>query len=160
MTTSKLTPKRAGLTLAIAALVVLLVDQASKAWVLYGLDLEHFGEIEVWPPWFNLRMAWNRGINFGLFASGSEAARWVLIGLAVAISAGLTVWALRRRTSAFALGTGILVGGALGNALDRVVYGAVADFLNTSCCGFDNPYAFNVADVAIFLGAAVIALKG
>ena len=154
------TLRRVALTIAVTALVVLAIDQGSKWWMLLWLDLPNKGAIEVWPPFLNLRMGWNQGINFGLFSSGSDGARWVLIGIAVAIPVGLTVWALRRRHLAFALGTGILAGGSLGNALDRLVHGAVVDFLNMSCCGFDNPYAFNGADIAIFLGAAVIALKG
>jgi signal peptidase II len=89
--------------------------------------------------------------------------RWVLTVLAVAISAALVVWVWRRAgtsgAGALALGAGIVAGGALGNAWDRIQYGAVADFLNMSCCGINNPYAFNVADVAIFAGAALIALR-
>jgi len=102
-------------------------------------------------------MAWNRGINFGIGA-GADL-RWVLIAVAVAVSAALALWVLVRAKRRVATGTGLVIGGALGNALDRVQYGAVADFLNMSCCGIDNPFAFNVADTAIFLGAAVIALR-
>jgi signal peptidase II len=132
------------------------------------MDLEHMGRIEVLPPYLNFVMAWNRGINFGLFASWrEEMMRWALILLAVAISVALVWWVRRRgrreegkeRTPALAWGAGIVVGGALSNAWDRVRYGAVADFLNMSCCGIDNPYAFNIADVAIFAGAALVALK-
>lgn len=151
--------RAAGLLAAMAALVYVL-DRATKWYVVEHLDLESVLRIEVLPPFLVFQMAWNQGVNFGLFASGSEVMRWVLIGVSVAVSAGLTVWALRRRSRAFVIGTGILVGGALGNAWDRLTYGAVADFLNTSCCGFQNPFSFNVADVAIFLGAAIIALKG
>lgn len=151
--------RAAGLLAAMAALVYVL-DRATKWYVVEHLDLESVLRIEVLPPFLVFQMAWNQGVNFGLFASGSEVMRWVLIGVSVAVSAGLTVWALRRRSRAFVIGTGILVGGALGNAWDRLTYGAVADFLNTSCCGLQNPFSFNVADVAIFLGAAIIALKG
>lgn len=151
--------RAAGLLAAMAAAVYVL-DRATKWYVVEHLDLAQVLRIEVLPPFLVFQMAWNQGVNFGLFASGSEVMRWVLIGVSVAVSAGLTVWALRRRSRAFVIGTGILVGGALGNAWDRLTYGAVADFLNTSCCGFQNPFSFNVADVAIFLGAAIIALKG
>jgi signal peptidase II len=93
--------------------------------------------------------------------------RWILILLAVAISVALVWWVRRRgardegkeRAPTLAWGAGIIIGGALGNAVDRLHYGAVADFLNMSCCGIDNPYAFNIADVAIFAGAALVALK-
>ncbi len=151
-----LTQRKAGTRLALVALAVLALDQLTKWWVVHGLDLANKLLIEVWPPFLVFQMAWNEGINFGIPLGG----KWFLIGMSVAISAGLVVWAMRRRTAAFVLGTGILVGGALGNALDRVLYGAVADFLNMSCCGIVNPYAFNVADIAIFLGALIIAIKG
>lgn len=146
---------------------VFATDRLSKWWVVEWLDLDHFGRIEVLPPYLNFVMAWNRGINFGLGAGGPDLLRWVLILLAVAISAALVWWVLRRgardegreRTPALAWGAGVVIGGALSNAWDRVQYHAVADFLNMSCCGIDNPYAFNIADVAIFAGAVLIAFK-
>ena len=141
------------------ALVTLLVDQATKIAVVEWLDLARRGRMEVFDPYLNFVMAWNRGINFGIGAGGPEAMRWVLIALAVAISAGLVVWVLSARKRAIAWPVGLVAGGAIGNALDRVQYGAVADFLNMSCCGIQNPYAFNVADIAIFAGALWIAWK-
>lgn len=148
------------------ALAVMALDRLTKWWVVEAMDLAHLGRIEVWPPFLTFVMAWNRGINFGIGAGGPEAMRWGLIGLALAISAALVLWVRRRAARAgaakampLAWGAGILIGGALGNALDRLLYGAVADFLNMSCCGIANPYAFNVADVAIFAGAALIAWK-
>jgi len=103
-------------------------------------------------------MAWNRGVNFGLFASGDDRARWALVALALAISAAVAVWAARRADLRFGVAAGLLIGGAVGNAWDRIRYGAVADFLNVTCCGFANPYSFNIADAAIFAGAVAIAL--
>jgi signal peptidase II len=136
-----------------------LIDQASKYVVVHGLDLINRGVIEVAPPLLTLRMAWNTGINFGLFSDGTDWARWLLIGLALVISASVLVWVQRERPRrAGLIAAGLLVGGALGNVVDRVIYGAVADFLNMSCCGIDNPYAFNVADIAIFAGAAGLIL--
>ena len=133
-----------------------VVDQASKLWILYGLDLPSLRVAEVWPPYLNLIMAWNRGANFGL-GDSMGAAFW--IGLAVAISVALLIWARRLDDPVRLVGIGMVIGGALGNAMDRVLYGAVVDFLNTSCCGFRNPYAFNVADVLIFVGAAALILR-
>jgi signal peptidase II len=99
-------------------------------------------------------MAWNYGINFGLFAGQSDTLRWVLIGVALVISAWVVWWMRQERGNVWALVSGgFLVGGALGNVIDRIQYGAVADFLNMSCCGIENPYAFNIADIAIFIGA-------
>ena len=144
----------------LVALAIFVVDQLTKWLVVEAMDLANRQHIEVVDPFLNFTMAWNRGINFGLFgADSADLQRWVLVGLALAISAALVWWAVRRGTFWLALGAGIVAGGAVGNAWDRVYYGAVADFLNMSCCGIDNPYAFNVADVAIFAGAILIALK-
>lgn len=146
-----------GYWLIATALVVLVVDKATKWAVVEGLNLAEVLRVDVLPPFLVFQMAWNPGINFGLFGSDSDFQRWFLVALAVVVSVGLSVWVLRSgagRRSAAAVGA--IVGGALGNAWDRVGYGAVADFINMSCCGFDNPFAFNVADTAIFLGAAAL----
>ncbi len=130
-----------------------VLDQVSKVVVVWLLGLAERGVMDVLSPWLSFRMAWNEGINFGLFAGG-DLTRWVLIAIAVIISGWVAHWMWRSRPSALVQASaGLLIGGALGNALDRVLYGAVADFLNMSCCGIENPYAFNVADIAIFVGA-------
>lgn len=147
-----------------AGSAVFAIDRMSKWWVVEWLDLEHVGRVDVFSPYLNFVMAWNPGVNFGILGNGPQ---WILILLAVAISVALVWWVYRQaageegiaRARVLAWGAGIVIGGALGNAWDRVQYGAVADFLNMSCCGIDNPYAFNIADVAIFAGAALIALK-
>ncbi|EAQ03811.1 lipoprotein signal peptidase [Pseudooceanicola batsensis HTCC2597] len=136
-----------------------LIDQATKYLVVHAMNLAERGTIEVYPPLLTLRMAWNTGINFGLFAEGAASSRWILIAVALLISVGVLYWAYRERPRRAGLvATGLLVGGAIGNVIDRLLYGAVADFLNVSCCGIDNPFAFNVADMAIFVGAAVLVL--
>ncbi|MEM9047716.1 MAG: signal peptidase II [Pseudomonadota bacterium] len=140
------------------ALLVLAADQALKLVVVVYLDLAQRGRLDVLPPFLNLRMAWNRGVNFGLFASDSQTARWLLVALAISISAGLAVWLHRATGWVTPLCAGAVIGGALGNALDRVIYGAVADFLNMSCCGWDNPFSFNIADIAIFAGVLGLVL--
>ena len=144
---------------ALVAGLVLAADQLSKWWVVEALGLEERLVIPVLPPFLTFRMAWNTGINFGLFGGGSEATRWVLIAISVAVSAALVWWVLRQQSRAMAIGAGLVLGGAIGNAWDRLTRGAVADFLNTSCCGIDNPFSFNIADIAIFAGAVWIALK-
>lgn len=144
--------------IAVAALAVIALDRASKHYVVEVLDLKRVFAIEVIPGVFALRMAWNRGVNFGLFAGDDPRLPYALAGLALAVSVGVAVWAWRRDVALFSLGAGVLIGGALGNAWDRLVYGAVADFLNVTCCGVRNPFSFNVADMAIFAGAAMIAL--
>jgi signal peptidase II len=139
--------------LPIAALVFAL-DQFTKIWVVHALNLRELGRIDVLPPLFNLRMAWNRGVNFGLLSSTSEATKWILIAVACLIATWVILWVRRDRMRPPALiSAGLLIGGAMGNVVDRLVYGAVADFINMSCCGIDNPYAFNIADVGIFAGA-------
>lgn len=143
--------------LSLVAILAFLADQGSKWAVVHGLNLKERYAIDVLPPLLNFRMGWNEGINFGLFSDSPSIMRWVLIALAVVISVWLTWWSKRNlsRTITF-VGSGLVIGGAIGNALDRVIYGAVADFLNMSCCGFSNPYTFNIADVAIFAGAFIL----
>jgi signal peptidase II len=139
----------------LVAALVLALDRATKLLVVEGLDLRTRLAVPVLDPWLNFTMAWNRGVNFGLFDFG-PAGRWVLVALALGIVAALAAWV--RRTSGWpqAVGAGAVIGGALGNVWDRLQYGAVADFINMSCCGIRNPFAFNVADAAIFGGAALL----
>jgi len=141
------------------AAMVLALDQALKFFVLYGLQLDERGRIDVLPPWLVFRMAWNRGINFGLFAHSADLVRWLLIALALVISVWIWVWVRRQPHRPVVLwSAGLLIGGAIGNVIDRIRYGAVADFLNMSVPGLDNPYSFNLADVAIFAGALGLVL--
>ena len=129
-------------------------DQATKLAVLHGLNLASRGDVDVFPPYLTFRMAWNRGINFGLFTGETDLTRWLLIAIALVISTWVWVWVRRDGAAKSAqIAAGMLIGGAIGNVIDRIAYGAVADFLNMSCCGIENPYAFNVADIAIFAGA-------
>jgi signal peptidase II len=141
------------------AVVIFVVDHLTKWWVVHVMELARVGAIDVFPPYLNFRMAWNTGINFGLFSGNADWTRWVLISVALGIVLFVLVWMRRdppgRPGLIFA---GLLIGGALGNVVDRVLYGAVADFLNMSCCGIDNPYAFNVADISVFVGAIGLAL--
>jgi len=133
-----------------AGLLAFVVDQLSKLIVVEWLDLKTLAVMEVWPPYLNFHMAYNTGINFGLFSTS----RWILIVLSLAIIAWVFWWVRsegdKRGMQIFG---GFLIGGALANVVDRVIYGAVLDFLNMSCCGFANPYSFNIADIMIFIGA-------
>lgn len=139
----------------LGAAAAFVLDQASKYFVVFHLDLKSVLRIDVIPPFLNFRMGWNTGINFGLFADDSHAARWILIGIALAVAAYLAWWATRpERRLIVAVSCGLLAGGAIGNAYDRIAYGAVADFLNMSCCGIQNPFSFNVADIFVFAGVA------
>lgn len=142
----------------VAALNVLL-DQLSKYLVVHGLDLIRVERIEVWPPFLVFQMAWNYGVNFGLMAGDAPMTRWILIMLAFAICIAVLAWVHYRPEGKWQfLAAGLVVGGAIGNVIDRLIYGAVADFLNMSCCGIKNPYSFNIADISIFAGVIVIIL--
>jgi len=143
----------------IFSILIFVLDQASK-WIVVGyLNLRTVRAIDVLPPFLNLRMAWNEGINFGLFSGfGSDILRWSLIVIALVVAACVFWWGRKINGwfGSFLLGS--IIGGALGNTVDRILYGAVADFLNMSCCGLNNPYSFNIADIAIFVGAAGLVL--
>ena len=142
-----------------SAVAVFVLDQLTKIVVVQVMDLKSRGVVPVFEPYLVFRMAWNEGVNFGLFSGMGDVMRWVLIALALAIT-GWIVWWMRRDVPGpwVQASAGLVVGGAIGNVIDRLIYGAVADFLNMSCCGFENPYSFNVADIAIFIGAVGLIL--
>ncbi len=143
----------------VAALVIAL-DQVLKYVVVHVMRLDQRREIDLIDPWLNLRMAWNQGVNFGLFSSDVDMMRWVLIGVAVVICIWVWIWLARTEHSRFAkVAAGLLIGGAIGNVIDRMTYGAVADFLNMSLPNWRNPYSFNVADISIFAGAIGLFLQ-
>lgn len=129
-----------------------VIDQITKWFVVHYLDLISIRYMEVIPGFINFIMTWNSGINFGLFSGDTASLRWVWVAIAILVSAMIIYW-MRRETNKIALiSAGMVVGGALGNAVDRIIYGAVADALNVTCCGFHNPFSFNVADIAVFIG--------
>lgn len=141
------------------AVLVIALDQASKLWVLHGLGFMEGGagtRINVLDPWFNLTMVWNRGVSFGLFAADSLWMRLLLIGFSLIIAGVIAFWLTRAERLLQALAFGLIIGGAIGNVIDRVAYGAVADFLDFS--GLYFPYVFNVADAAISTGVAALIL--
>ena len=135
------------------------IDQISKYVVIHMMELARIRSIDVLPPLINFRYGENRGINFGLFGGGSDASRWILIVLATIICAAVVWWARKNvHTPLARISAGLLVGGAMANVLDRLVYGYVLDFLNMSCCGINNPFVFNIADIFIFAGAIGLVL--
>ncbi len=137
-----------------AGFAAFIIDQLSKYIVIHTMELSRVRSIDVFPPLLNLRYGENTGINFGLFGDGSDASRWILIGLALVICGGVLVWAHRHTLGTLAkISAGLLIGGAIANVVDRLIYGYVLDFLNMSCCGINNPFVFNIADVFIFAGA-------
>ncbi len=141
----------------LAAILGLAADQGSKFFLLYRENFVHMGPGQAVPvlPFFNLVMAWNPGISYGLFPASSALGTWILIGFCVAAVAGLGWWMWGMTSWSLAAGIGLIIGGALGNVIDRLVYGRVADFFHFYGFGFDW-YVFNVADIAITLGAIAI----
>ncbi|HRK70380.1 MAG TPA: signal peptidase II [Micropepsaceae bacterium] len=154
------------------ALATLILDQLVKAVFLYGYDFISCAPCAPWlegenlclpcPPvevtgFLNFVMVWNTGVSFGLFAAGSLAGTLVLVGFSVGMSVLLGVWLMRAENANLALGLGLVIGGALGNAIDRAIYGAVADFFQFHAFGYDW-YVFNVADAGIFFGVVFILL--
>lgn len=137
----------------VIVLIVFCADQASKYFVVHFLNLAETFKLDVFPPFLNFRMAWNQGINFGLFGSDTFFSRVILISISIIICIVLTLWAKKTKNKQTHIYLALIIGGAIGNTFDRFLYGAVADFLNMSCCGVQNPFSFNVADISIFLGA-------
>ena len=137
------------LGLGIAALV-LLADQAHKTWMLYVYDIGAKGTVTL-APFFDLVLVWNRGVSYGLLAQRTELGRWGLILFAFAAAVALIVWLARTTSSLAAAAIGLIIGGAVGNAVDRILYGAVADFFSLHAFGFEW-YVFNIADTAIVAG--------
>lgn len=142
-----MTSTRLGLA-ALAATFAL--DQASKVWLIQGYDLPMREPLAL-GPFVTLTGVWNRGISYGLFQQHSELGRWLLAGLSVVAAVGLTIWLTRTHKRLLALALGLIAGGALGNAVDRVAYGAVFDFVHLHAGGY-SWYVFNMADAAIVAG--------
>lgn len=139
--------------LALAA-SVLVLDQAVKYAMYLYLIAGFRPSVEI-APFFNLVVVWNYGVSFGLFNSGSSEASFIFVGLAAAIVIGLGIWLAQAETGVILLGLGLVIGGAIGNVVDRLRYGAVFDFLDFHAFGWHWP-AFNVADAAITVGVACL----
>ena len=144
------------LALDIAALAILL-DQLSK-WAILERVMVPAREIPV-TGFFNLVLTCNTGVSFGLFGSDSAAMPWVLSGLSLAIVVGLLVWLRRQPRRLAELAIGLIVGGAIGNVIDRMRFGCVVDFLDIHAAGWHWP-AFNVADSAITVGVVLLLIDG
>jgi signal peptidase II len=142
----------------IAALAVLAFDQASKLWLLFVFDLAHRGAVKV-TPFLDLVLAWNIGISFGWFQNDSQIAQIILMLIKAVAVIVLAIWMARSRTLVATAALGLIIGGAVGNAIDRFAYGAVVDFalFHVQIGGNTfNWYVFNLADVAIVAGVAAL----
>jgi signal peptidase II len=129
-----------------------LLDQLSKWFIIEKIDLDNIGIYDVYSPFLTLKMGWNTGINFGLFSDSHDYMRWILVLISIAICLFLLFWARNLKGNVVPILIGLVVGGAIGNVIDRIRFGAVVDFLNMSCCGIQNPYIFNLADIFVFTG--------
>jgi signal peptidase II len=137
------------LGLGVAALT-LAADQLNKWWTLHVYDLGSRDTVHL-TPFLDLVLVWNRGISYGLLQQNDAYGQALLIGFALFACVALVLWLARTRSSLAAASQGLIIGGALGNAIDRAVYGAVADFFSLHAFGY-YWYVFNIADVAIVAG--------
>ncbi|WP_426960367.1 signal peptidase II [Muricoccus radiodurans] len=144
---------RLGLPVALAAL---LVDQVTKAWALDALWPPYSPGIVVLPV-LNLRLGFNTGVTFGMFAGGPASSVWILSGVALAVVTWLLVWMWRSTSRLEVPALGLIVGGAIGNVADRLRRGAVTDFLDAHYEGWHWP-TFNMADVGIVCGVGMLLL--
>ena len=140
-----------------AALLVLALDQASKWWILSGLDLPARQRVHV-LPFVDFTMVWNQGVTFGLFQQGGHWGPWVLAAIALLVVALLVAWMRRAERAWTACALGAIAGGAVGNIIDRLRFGAVEDFIHLHAGGF-SWYVFNVADAAVVCGVAALVLE-
>jgi signal peptidase II len=142
----------------IAAVATLLIDQASKLWLLYAFHLGDRGRVSV-TPFFDLELAWNIGISFGWLQNDSQIAQLSLMAIKAVAVVLLAIWMVRSHTVMATTALGLIIGGAIGNAIDRLAYGAVVDFalFHIELGGQTyNWYVFNLADVAIVAGVAAL----
>lgn len=137
------------------ALFVIVIDQISKAWILDGLSLREVGRVFIAPPILNFSYVENTGVSFGLFGGG--AARWALSLFSIVVAGALAWWALKAERRTLVAAIGMVIGGAVGNAIDRVRFGYVVDFIDFSGTGVF-PWVFNIADSAITIGVLLLIL--
>jgi signal peptidase II len=142
----------------LAAIATLAIDQVSKLWLLFVFDLGQLGTVRI-TPFFDLVLTWNTGISYGWFQNQSATGQIVLTAIKGVAVVALAIWMVQSRTLRATLALGLIIGGAIGNAIDRFAYGAVVDFalfhVQIGEKAF-NWYVFNLADVAIVAGVAVL----
>ena len=137
------------------ALVIFILDQLVKYWIVHIVELQRHGWVEV-APFLTLTWVANVGVSLGLFPASSDVARWVLSAATGAIAAVVAVWIAREKVRGDVIALGLVLGGAAGNILDRVRLGYVVDFIHVSYGWFDFKYVFNVADAAISVGVVLL----
>ena len=137
----------------VLALTVIVCDQALKYWVLEVFDLPERASAQVAGP-FWLTMVWNKGVSFGFLNADAEWTRWVLSAFSLGVAGALVVWVWKVDRPVLALAVGLIIGGAVGNAIDRLRLGAVTDFIHVTWSWF--PWVFNLADSAISIGSVLL----
>ena len=142
----------------LTALGILVLDQANKLWLIFGFDIAAHQPVRL-TPFFDVVFLKNPGISYSLLTTNSAFGRWALLAIAVVATACLILWLWRTRLALTAFGLGLIIGGALGNAADRLAYGYVADFYHFHVGSF-SWYVFNLADVAICIGVGLLVLEG
>lgn len=138
------------------AVLILILDQISKYWVVEVFQLEARGSVPLAGPIW-LSMVWNPGVSFGLLGGDSPVTRWALTVFGFGVAAALAVWVRKADKPLTAAALGCIIGGAIGNAIDRIRYGHVADFIDVSRLYF--PWVFNIADAAINIGVGLLILE-
>ena len=158
MTGARRAPLRLGCALAFATV---LLDQACNFYLLRVIGLAEGAQIRI-LPFLDVSFVWNHGISYGLFQQHSEIGRWLLVALALGAIVLIGFWLTHTKSRLMGAALGLIAGGALGNALDRVIYGAVIDFLHLhggTIPWLDFPFSFNLADTAISVGVVLLLLE-
>jgi signal peptidase II len=144
-----------GWTAFVIAAAVIVADQVVKYWILSILHLQEGESLPFAGP-IHLTGVWNHGVSFGFLQAQVDLVRWLLAIFSLAVAAMLAGWVRTTERAMFATAVGLVIGGALGNAIDRVRFGAVADFIDVTRIYF--PWVFNVADSAITIGICLLLL--
>ncbi len=143
-----------GRTFALPAMMIVIggvvLDQAAKWWIMHGVGLTEDTRLGL-GPFVDLVLVWNPGISYGLFQQNSDFGRWALVALAAVAAAGMGVWMARAQRALVAISLALIVAGAIGNGIDRLIYGAVIDFVYLHAGGF-SWYVFNLGDAWIVAG--------
>jgi signal peptidase II len=151
----RMTTRLLGLATAAA---IFLADQLVKYWVLTTLDLRHRGQVVV-NEIFSFTYVENHGVSLGFLTADTDAARWMLVALTAAISVGVLVWMFRETNRQDVLALGLILGGALGNIVDRARFGYVVDYADLHFGEFRPFLVFNVADAAITIGVVILLIR-
>ena len=142
----------------VIAIAIFIVDQIVKWWVIGPMNLKMVKEVEV-VSFFSFTWVENRGISFGMFTAGSDTARWILTGITAIIATGVAVWITREKQWGDQFALSLVLGGALGNIVDRARFGYVVDYADLHFGDFRPFLVFNIADAAISIGIVILLFR-